>query len=304
MHLSKHHVFGNDFLVCLDAGESGNEACPPGWVRALCDRTRGVGADGVLWVRVEDDEGAGGRLTTAPLRGAMTLYNADGGEAEVSGNGLACLAQALTLRAGRDGAEVLIATTAGERKVVIENSRFADADDTGESFGRIRSRARVGLGEAAGDDELSRRAGAVLSDAAPAPVRTGYVSIGNPHVVALMDDEADLAALPLEVLGAAMQQRFGPVNFEAVAIQSPSRVRMRVWERGVGVTSACGSGAAATVWQLHRWGLVSPAVEVAMPGGRAKVVAGASVELQVPVTYVADVAAPEPATPTAGGAAS
>ena len=302
MHLSKHHVFGNDFLIRLDAAGTDEARCPPGWVRGLCDRTRGVGADGLMWVRPGDDAPrcAG---AAEPLRAAMTLYNADGGEAEVSGNGLACLGQALVLRAGRDAAEVLVATTTGERTVVIENSRFADADDEGESFGRIRSRARVVLGEATGDGEQTSRAVAALADAVPAPVRIGYVSVGNPHVVALMDGEAALAALPLEIVGAVMQQRFGPVNFEAVAVRSAARVHMRVWERGVGVTSACGSGAAATVWQLHRWGLVSGAVEVEMPGGTAEVVTGAVVELRVPATYVADVEAPEPARSTEGGGA-
>ena len=329
MHLTKHHVFGNDFLVALDAGdgdslagfESGGDPCPPGWVRAVCNRTSGVGADGIMWARGLPDPppgdadpvarhsgegrnplssgpaGASGErrpVPPGPLRAAMRLYNADGGEAEVSGNGLACLAQALTLRAGRDEAGVVVTTVTGERRVVIERSRFADADDTGAGFGRIRSRAGVDLGEPATDVEQTRRAGAVLADLAPAVVRAGWVSVGNPHVVALLADGAALEALALEPIGAAVQQRFGPVNFEAVAVADRSRVRMRVWERGVGVTSACGSGAAAVAWQLHRWGLVEQSVEIEMPGGLAEVTAGGTVELRVPVIYVADVEAPEP----------
>ncbi len=301
MHLTKHHVFGNDFLVAL---ETGDDPCPPGWVRAVCSRTSGVGADGIMWVRPEDDPGAAagpvGAREAGPLRAAMRLYNADGGEAEVSGNGLACLAQALTLRAGRDEAEAVIATIAGDRRVVIGNSRFADADDTGAGFGRIRSRAGIDLGRPSEDGEQTRRAEAILADMAPVHLRAGWVSIGNPHVVALLADERALEALPLESVGAAMQQRFGPVNFEAVAVLDRSRVRMRVWERGVGVTSACGSGAAALAWRLHRWGLVGESVEIEMPGGVAEAIVGPTVELRVPVIYVADVEAPEPAAPGGG----
>ena len=301
MHLTKHHVFGNDFLVGLETGDG---PCPPGWVRALCNRTGGVGADGIMWARPTDDPGAaagrGGERGERPLRAAMRLFNADGGEAEVSGNGLACLAQALTLRAGRDAAEVVIATIAGDRRVVIGNSRFADADDTGAGFGRIRSRAGIHLGRPSEDGEQTRRAETLLAELAPVVVRSGWVSVGNPHVVALLDDAAALEALPLEPAGAEMQQRFGPVNFEAVAVLDRARVRMRVWERGVGVTSACGSGAAAVAWRLHRWGLVDEVVEVEMPGGAAEVATGSGVELRVPVIYVADIEAPEPARPTEG----
>ena len=302
MHLTKHHVFGNDFLVRLEAGDA---PCPPGWVRGTCDRTRGVGADGIMWAWAADGaDGAVGGSTGAPqepLRAEMRLYNADGGEAEVSGNGLACLAQAMTLRAGRAEAGVLIATAAGERGVAIGSSRFADADDTGEGFGRIRSRAAIDLGQASEDTEQTRRAGAVIAELAPECRRAGWVSVGNPHVVALLSDGAALEALALEPVGAGLQARFDPVNFEAVVVVDCSHVQMRVFERGVGTTSACGSGAAAVAWRLHRWGLVDGTVEVQMPGGVAEVSVGAGVELRVPVIYVGDVEAPEPARPTAGG---
>ena len=294
MHLTKHHVFGNDFLVRLDPGEA---PCPAGWVRGTCDRTRGIGADGIMWARALG--GPGSRQD--PLRAEMRLYNADGGEAEVSGNGLACLAQAMTLRAGRDEAEVLIATVAGERRVSIESSRFADADDAGDSFGRIRSRAAIGLGQVGEDVEKTRRADAVLAEPAPERLRAGWVSVGNPHLVALIEDPEALEALALEPAGAALQARFEPVNFEAVTVLDRTHVRMRVFERGVGVTSACGSGAVAVAWRLHGWGLVDDTVEVEMPGGTAEVSVASGVQLRVPVIYVADVEAPEPATPTGGG---
>ena len=332
MHLTKHHVFGNDFLVAL---ETGDDPCPPGWVRALCNRTGGVGADGIMWAQdlsrstvdplwrhsgegrdpVSGDpicasggiarhapggDGAGHPGPVPPLHAAMRLYNADGGEAEVSGNGLACLAQALTLRAGRDEAEVEIATVAGERTVGIGNSRFADADDTGAGFGRIRSRATIGLGQPGEDAEKTRGADAVLAELAPECLRAGWVSVGNPHLVALFEDTTALEVLALEPAGAALQTRFEPVNFEAVAVLDRTHVRMRVFERGVGVTSACGSGAAAVAWRLHRWGLVDETIEVEMPGGVAEVNVGSGVELRVPVIYVADVEAPEPVAPTSG----
>ena len=300
MHLTKHHVFGNDFLVRLEPDEA---PCPPGWVRGTCDRTRGIGADGIMWARTLDDLGdAAGSSSGSrqePLRAEMRLYNADGGEAEVSGNGLASLAQALTLRAGRAEAEVLIATAAGERRVAIGNSRFAD--DAGTGFGRIRSRAAIGLGQAGEDAEKTRCADALLAEFVPERRRTGWVSVGNPHLVALLEDTEALEAVALEPAGAALQTRFEPVNFEAVTVVDRARVRMRVFERGVGVTSACGSGAAAVAWRLHDWGLVDEVIEVEMPGGVAEVNVTSAVELRVPVIYVADVEAPEPAVPTSGG---
>ncbi|MDE0653322.1 MAG: diaminopimelate epimerase [bacterium] len=298
MHLTKHHVFGNDFLVRLGPDEG---RCPPGWVRGTCDRTRGIGADGVMWAQTSGETSSGSAARHEPLRAGMRLYNADGGEAEVSGNGLACLAQALTLRAGRDEAEVLITTVAGERRVGIGETRFADADDTGTGFGRIRSHAGIDLGQAGEDADRTRRAGDILSDLAPAVSRIGWVSVGNPHVVALLDDPEGLEALALEAVGAEVQTRLEPVNFEAVTVVNRSHVRMRVFERGVGVTSACGSGAAAVAWRLHGWGMVDETIEVEMPGGVAEVSVASGVELRVPVIYVADVEAPEPATPDSGG---
>ena len=302
MHLTKHHVFGNDFLVRLEPDDA---PCPPGWVRGVCDRTGGIGADGIMWARVPGGSGEAGTPGPGsrrdPLRAEMRLYNADGGEAEVSGNGLACLAQAMTLRAGRDEAEAVIATVAGARTVTIGNTRFADADDAGGGFGRIRSRAGIDLGQVNEDAQQTRRAEAALAELAPECRRAGWVSVGNPHVVALLEDAAALDALPLEAAGAALQERFEPVNFEAVAVADGSHVRTRVFERGVGVTSACGSGAAAVAWRLYRWGLVEETVRVEMPGGTAEVSIGSGVELRVPVIYVADVEAPEPAAPTGGG---
>lgn len=332
MHLTKHHVFGNDFLVRLEPDDA---PCPAGWVRGLCDRTGGIGADGIMWAQslpadtadpfcrhsgegrnpVSSDPirasggttqhapggtGAGHAGSAAPLRAGMRLYNADGGEAEVSGNGLACLAQAMTLRAGRDEAEAIIATVAGARTVTIGNTRFADADDAGGGFGRIRSRAGIDLGQVSEDAQRTRRAEAALAELAPVCRRAGWVSVGNPHVVALLEDEAALEALPLEAAGAALQERFEPVNFEAVAVADSSHVRMRVFERGVGVTSACGSGAAAVAWRLHRWGLVEETVEVEMPGGTAEVGIAGGVVLRVPVIYVANIEAPEPAALNGG----
>ena len=302
MHLTKHHVFGNDFLVRLEADDA---PCPAGWVRGVCDRTGGIGADGIMWARLPGGSGEaanpGPGSRRGPLRAEMRLHNADGGEAEVSGNGLACLAQAMTLRAGRDEAEAVIATVAGDRTVAIGNTRFADADDSGDGFGRLRSRAGIDLGQASEDAQRTRRAEAALAELAPEYRRAGWVSVGNPHVVALLEDAAALDALPLEATGAALQERFEPVNLEAVAVVDSSHVRMRVLERGVGITSACGSGAAAVAWRLHRWGLVEETVEVEMPGGTAEVRIGSGVELRVPVIYVADVEAPEPAVPNGGG---
>src|SRR5262249_46829598 len=117
MRLTKHHGLGNDFLVLLD--HVGDQPLTPDRVRALCDRHRGVGADGVL--RATHGTGDGPEVDAV-----MELYNADGSRAEMSGNGIRCLAQAL-LRAGwAEPPAVRIATDAGLRTITVHRPISSD----------------------------------------------------------------------------------------------------------------------------------------------------------------------------------
>ena len=257
--LTKHHGLGNDFLVVFHPGE----VDLPDLARRLCDRRRGLGADGLLVG--ESAEG---------YAAAMVLYNADGSRAEMSGNGIRCFAQALAARRG-DLSEQRILTDAGERTVVL----LATPDPT-------VIMASVDMGEVSPLDEPSgwQRLGCD-------PLRpVTHLSMGNPHSVVGVEE---VAAVDLAVLGAAVPH----VNLEIVeAGPEPHAITMRVHERGAGITEACGTGACASAWAAAHWGLAAPRdgeILVHMDGGDARVrlhqPSPGRVTLVGPAQYVATV---------------
>jgi diaminopimelate epimerase len=257
MHLSKHHGAGNDFLVLVD--EEGAVALDPTLVRALCDRHRGVGADGVIRVL--------GRSGSADL--VMDLRNADGSVAELTGNGMRCLAQAAVAAGLVRPPSFTVETLSGVRTV-----RYSPGEDPSAAT------ASVELGRVdVGDEE-------------PEPVegrRARRVDVGNPHLVLLGGDPAtvDVAASGPRIADAVP----GGVNVEFVAVDEATRsLTLRVWERGVGETEACGTGSVAAAAAARAWGLVDGAVDVHNPGGSLRVTFdGGVATLAGPVRKVADV---------------
>ena len=260
--LTKHHGLGNDFLVALDATAlEGVDLAA--LARRVCDRRRGVGADGLLTAHHADGFDA-----------RMQLNNADGSLAEMSGNGIRCLAQAIARERGSIGTLHLL-TGGGPRTVVVH----ATADPA-------RIEAEVDMGAVA---PLSEPSGwAALGCDPMRPV--AHLSLGNPHSVVGVDD---VAAVPLQQLGEMVPH----VNLEVVeAGPEDHAVTMRVHERGAGITEACGTGASAVAWAAAQWGLVTPAdgdVLVHMDGGDAVVrlhhPAPGSVTLIGPAVYVGTV---------------
>jgi diaminopimelate epimerase len=258
MQLTKHHGLGNDFLVLIDLDATATVT--PALARAVCDRHKGVGADGLLHVT------AG---TTADV--TMALYNADGGRAEMSGNGISCLAQAVVLAGVANGPEVVVATDAGVRTVMIEST-----DDA-----RVH-RAVVDMGAAkVGDDEAEWLDEHV--------VRAARVDVGNPHLVwhaPTLDAGIDLVARGVAVNALVPEG----INLELVAPgPADGELTMRVYERGVGLTEACGTGACAVAAAAHRWGLCGPQVTVRQPGGPAVIAIGDTIHMTVPVEFVATI---------------
>jgi diaminopimelate epimerase len=262
LSLTKHHALGNDFLVLLDPPDES----PSHLARRLCDRRRGIGADGLLIASAADGYTAG-----------MTLFNADGSRAEMSGNGIRCFAQALADRRGNMDAQRIL-TDAGERLV-----EFVDGDPLGTVH------CTVDMGEVA---PLDAPDGWHLLEADPLrPVE--HLSVGNPHAVVGVED---VAVVDLARLGALVPQ----INLEIVE-PGPEigAITMRVHERGAGITEACGTGACASAWAAASWGLVpaqSPEIIVHMDGGDARVrlhhpVHG-RVTLVGPSTYVGAITAP------------
>ncbi len=215
--LTKHHGLGNDFLVLFD-DQPVPAAAYSSLAKRWCARRTGLGADGLLVGLTEPGPGADV---------GMALFNADGSRAEMSGNGIRCLAQAWVARRGQLPTTVRVATDAGGRAVEVQPG---PAPDT--------VLASVDMGTAT---ELSAPPGwATATSAATgsSPTACAHLSLGNPHSVMAVDD---VRAVDLDSLGAALPD----VNVEVVEPAGPHAVRMRVHERGVGITDACGTGASA-----------------------------------------------------------
>jgi diaminopimelate epimerase len=265
---TKHHALGNDFLVVFDVAD---DVDAPALARRWCDRRRGVGADGLLVGAMDDD------------RIRMILYNADGSRAEMSGNGIRCFAHAVAQRRAGGGRLDLsvqrILTDAGERVVTLRGSEHP-----------LTVEASVDMGPV---ELLDAPAG--WADLGVHPDRpVAHLSLGNPHTVVGVDD---VRAVDLAALGAKLPA----VNLEIVE-PGPDRhaVTMRVHERGVGITEACGTGACAAAWAAAAWGLVAAGTEelvVHMDGGRASVAlhnpSPGRVTLTGPATYVATIELPD-----------
>jgi diaminopimelate epimerase len=235
--LTKHHGLGNDFLVVFHP----DVADLPALARRLCDRRRGIGADGLL---VGESE--------AGYAARMVLYNADGSRAEMSGNGIRCFAQALAARRG-DLEPQRILSDAGERLVTLWRGRTADEIEAAVDMGAVEP--------IEGPDDWH------LVGTDPArPV--SHLSVGNPHSVVAVDD---VFAIDLVRLGAIVPG----INLEVVEPGPEAGAStMRVHERGAGITEACGTGACASAWAAAGWGLVPAGVSeilVHMDGGDAKV---------------------------------
>ena len=251
MRLTKHEGWGNDFLVVSDPQNA--TPATPELARRLCDRRFGIGADGLLHLSKRD--------VRADL--TMTLHNADGSPAEMSGNGLRCLVQA-AVRGGwvSATANISVSTAAGYR-----GAHVAPTDDPLVHF------IRVGMGPvviegADGEDML--------------------LNVGNPHRVRRVEDPDayDLVRHGLQ---------HPDVNFEVIAAGADGSVKMRVHERGAGETLACGTGACAVAVAAAKWGLVtSNVVTVHQPGGDAEVdiTDTDNVQLAGPVTFIAAIEIP------------
>ena len=210
--LQKWHGAGNDFLV--DVQEQGSDLWwTPERVRAVCERASGVGADGLLVASV----GAGV---------AMTLFNADGSSAEMSGNGIRCLAAAVR-RATRATWDEAGRRDGGGRE-----------DGAPHDGRRTRVTAASSMGEVTFADDPDGALGAL--------------HVGNPHVV--VADDPSWTDTHREEIAAKFAAQVGGANVEFVTVDGPGRLRIRVIERGVGWTRACGTGACAVAALARREG--------------------------------------------------
>jgi diaminopimelate epimerase len=276
MQLTKHHGLGNDFLVVLEE-VNGPVHVDADRARGLCERRRGLGADGLIVGTLPGplDVGPEGE----PLTVVMVLWNADGSRAEMSGNGIRCLGQALAMARDEHQASYLVSTDGGLRRLTVH-------DDADHRLAMVSvTMGPVGSGPVV-SGEVQERMGSR---------RHATADLGNPHLVVVVDD---LDAVDLEGEGPWLEHRFpAGVNVEFIAVApSPAAdtIELRVWERGAGVTEACGTGAVAAAHLAHQWGLVGEEVRVDMPGGSAEVVLGGAEPVLIgPTQHVATIEVPD-----------
>jgi len=228
MKFVKMEGLGNDFVVIEGPADP-----YPQEIATWCDRRRGIGADGVLEVtRIN-----GGRVR-------MRYWNADGGAAEMCGNGLRCVARHAYDRGWVDSESFTVETAVGPRAVKI------NADGSVRAF----------LGTAALGAEVKL-----------AGITVHTVDMGNPHAISWVDD---VNVAPVREVGPLLEtgdQFPDGTNVEFATISGPNRIDLRVWERGVGETLACGTGAAATAYLAHEQGYVGTSVAIRLRGGELRV---------------------------------
>ncbi len=229
MNFVKMEGLGNDFVVIEGPAPMAEQ------VRQWCDRHTGIGADGVLRVSKIDHEGAACR---------MEYWNADGSAVDMCGNGLRCTAAYAYEQGWTAGGSFTVETAVGVRRAEMSSDGMVRVE-----LGPYRVGSRLDIGG------------------------RSYVAaeVGNPHAVTFLDgpDGLDLDQAPLAAVGPSLQDHPAfpdGVNVEFVAV-SGNGLRVRVWERGVGETRACGTGAAAAAAVACRQGRSGRTAEVELPGG-------------------------------------
>jgi diaminopimelate epimerase len=249
LDFTKMHGLGNDFIV-FDAPRDGKLPTAAQW-RTLSARHTGIGFDQALVL--EPPRRAG---TQAYYR----IFNADGGEVEQCGNGVRCLAAFLHRRGGADSGELVLDSPAG-----LIRARVHDANLISVDMGQPNFDPKSLPFEASAEAHVYPLA------VAGTEVEIGAVSMGNPHAVLTV---TSVASAPVDRLGPAIEKhpRFpNRVNVGFMEIVDRTHIRLRVFERGVGETLACGTGACAAVAVGRRHGRLDATVEVELPGGKLEI---------------------------------
>jgi diaminopimelate epimerase len=253
LEFTKMHGLGNDFIV-FEAPRAGRLPTAAEW-RALAARHTGIGFDQALVI--EPPRRAG---TQAYYR----IFNADGGEVEQCGNGVRCLAAFLhrrgTLPVNGNGGDIVLDSPAGLIRARVHDANLISVDMGSPNFDPKSL-----------PFEASAEAHVYPLAVAGTEVEIGAVSMGNPHAVLTV---TSVASAPLDRLGPAIEKhpRFpNRVNVGFMEIVDRTHIRLRVFERGVGETLACGTGACAAVAVGRRHGRLDPTVEVELPGGKLEI---------------------------------
>ena len=259
MKFTKMHGAGNDYIF-IDA-DSFMEEDWPALARAMSDRHFGVGSDGLILIMPSQ---------VAQLR--MRMFNADGSEGDMCGNGIRCLAKYAIERgvARPDGSGLTVETLAGVRTILPITE------------GKKVVRARVAMGAPILEPEQipvalpsETRGPPVVNypvEIGGVPLSLNFVSMGNPHAVAFIQQPVD--EFPLHTIGPQVEHHSmfpKRVNFEIVNVEDREHLTARVWERGSGETMACGTGACAIGVASRLLGLAGDHVDITLPGGTLNV---------------------------------
>jgi len=245
----KMNGLGNDFVVV--EARSAPFAPTVAEARALADRTNGIGCDQIIAIE--------------PSLGSdafMRIWNADGGEVAACGNGARCVGWLLMRASGKDEARIETAERILEVRRAGENAVTVDMGAPGLDWREIP------LSEAMDTRGIELQVGPIDAPVLHTP---GCVSFGNPHVVFFVPNAE---AAPVAQVGSMIEHHSlfpDRANVGFAQVRSGDNIRLRVWERGVGVTSACGTAACAAAVAAHRRGLARRAVTVELDGGELEV---------------------------------
>lgn len=246
---TKMHGCGNDFIL-VDAFQTAPPGDPAEMARQLNDRHFGIGGDGLILVLPGDR-----------LRFKMRMFNPDGSEAEMCGNGIRCFARLVHDR-GYANHEIPVETGAGDLTLLIEDRMV-----------------RVDMGIARLLKGQIPMAGPPDEKAQDFPLRIGdrtlkatAVNMGNPHCVIPLED---VDSVPIAEWGSTIEGNTGlfpeRTNVHFVQVLSRNEIKQRTWERGAGATLACGTGACASAVACHNLGLTDRVVTVHLPGGDLRI---------------------------------
>lgn len=239
MHFTKMHGLGNDYLYVY--GEVPEDIAALS--TRLSERHFGAGSDGMIYISPSE---------VADFR--MRIFNADGSEARMCGNGIRCVGKYVYDKGYTDKQRLTVETLSGIKTLEL-----------GVSFGKVKS-VTVDMGRAVPSEELTLTVGEEKVTVIP-------VSVGNPHAVLFLET---METAPLTTLGPALERHEAfpdGVNVEFVQVLGREELRMRVWERGSGVTMACGTGACASAAAAVQKGLCEAGkpISVRLDGGTLKI---------------------------------
>lgn len=251
MRFTKMEGLGNDYIYINNLEEQIPEEDLPDLSRAVSDRHFGIGADGLIAILPSDSEDF-----------RFRMFNADGSEGEMCGNGIRCFAKYVYTNGLSDKTTLRIETKAG---TIVPHLVVEDGEVTGVRVDMGKPRFRRSEIPMAGDDQ-DRVIGESL-EAGDRRYTFTAVSMGNPHCVVFCDD---VDQVDLEFIGPKIEHHpLFPrrVNVHFVQILGPGEIKMRTWERGSGITLACGTGACACLIASAVNGLTGRKANVHLPGG-------------------------------------